>query len=145
MENDKKQPDKTEEEILAIVRERSLANPFPKYCRMELSVLERDHVEITVDLIPELMNYAGAVHGGLMFTMADFCAATTARTDGRKYVTLDAEAHYLKNVKSGRITAKSRLIHRGCTSVLVDVDVLSEEEVLLFTSRITLFCVGEYT
>ena len=111
---------------------------------MELSVLKRDHVEITVDLVPELMNYAGAVHGGLLFTMADFCAATTARTDGRKYVTLDAEAHYLKNVKSGRVTAKSRLVHRGRTSVLVDVDVFSEEEKLLFTSRITLFCVGEY-
>ena len=130
--------------VLEKVRERSLANPFPKYNHIQLSVLEKDHVEVYVDLKPESMNYAGAVHGGLMFTMADFCAATTARTDGRKYVTLDAEAHYLKNVREGRITAKSRVVHRGRTSVLVDVDIFSEEEKLLFTSRVTMFCVGEY-
>ena len=130
--------------ILEKVRERSLANPFPRYNHIQLSVLENDYVEVYVDLEPESMNYAGAVHGGLFFTMADFCAATTARTDGRKYVTLGAEVHYLKNVKEGRVTAKSRVVHRGRTSVLVDVDVFSEEEVLLFSARVTMFCVGEY-
>ena len=134
-----------EKEMLALVRERSLANPFPKHCHVVLAELKRDYAEMYVDLTPELTNYAGAAHGGLLFTMADFCASTCARTDGRKYVTLDAEAHYLKNVKTGRLTAKSKLIHRGRTSVLVDVEICSEEEVLLFTSRITLFCVGEYT
>ena len=133
-----------EKSVLEKVRERSLANPFPKYNHIQLSVLEEDHVEVYVDLKPESMNYAGAVHGGLLFTMADFCAATTARTDGRKYVTLDAEVHYLKNVKEGRITARSRLVHRGRTSVLVDVNVCSEDEKLLFTARVTMFCVGEY-
>ena len=133
-----------DDKLLEKVRERSLANPFPKYNHIQLTVLERDHVEVCVDLEPESMNYAGTVHGGLYFTMADFCAATTARTDGRKYVTLDAEVHYLKTVSGGRITAKSKLIHRGRTSVLVGVDVFSEEDVLLFTSRVTLFCVGEY-
>ena len=136
---------KEEKDILELVRERSLANPFPKYNHIKLSVLERDHVEMYVDLEPEFMNYAGAVHGGLFFTMADFCAATTARTDGRKYVTLSAESHYMKNVREGRITAKSTLIHRGRTSVLVDVNVYSEKGVLLFTARVTMFCVGEYT
>ena len=139
------QPGKDEEELLALVRERSLANPFPRYSQIEISVLEKDHVEVYVDLKPELKNYAGAAHGGLLFTMADYCASTTARTDGRKYVTLDAEAHYLKNVTKGRITARSKVIHRGRTSILVDVDIFSEDENLLFTSRITLFCVGEYT
>lgn len=133
-----------EKSVLEKVRERSLANPFPKYNHIQLSVLEEDHVEVYVDLKPESMNYAGAVHGGLLFTMADFCAATTARTDGRKYVTLDAEVHYLKNVKEGRITARSRVVHRGRTSVLVDVNVCSEDEKLLFTARVTMFCVGEY-
>ena len=136
--------EKMEKTILEKVRERSLANPFPRYNHIEVTVLERDHVEVAVDLRPDSMNYAGAVHGGLFFTMADFCAATTARTDGRKYVTLDAEVHYLKNVTEGRIRAESRLVHRGRTSVLVDVDVRSEEEKLLFTARVTMFCVGTY-
>ena len=131
--------------ILEKVRERSLANPFPIYNHIQLSVLETDHVEMYVDPVPESKNYAGAIHGALLFTMADYCAATTARTDGRKYVTLDAEAHYLKNVKEGRVTARSRVVHRGRTSVLVDVSVYSEDEKLLCTARITMFCVGEYS
>ena len=142
--NSNRQTEMTEKDILALVRERSLANPFPRHCDIVLAELKRDYAEVYVDLSPELTNYAGSAHGGLLFTMADYCASTTARTDGRKYVTLNAEAHYLKNAKSGRITAKSRLIRRGRTSVLVDVDVFSEENVLLFTSSITLFCLGEY-
>ena len=103
-------------------------------------------MEVCVDLDgrDELKNLVGFVHGGLLFTMVDFCAATAARTDGRKYVTLQADTHYTGNVTEGRITAKSRIIHRGRSSVLVHVDVFDQQEKLLCCSDVTMFCVGSY-
>ena len=133
----------TEEEILERVRKRVLVNPFPNYNHIKLSVLQRDYVEMYVDIVPESRNAAGTVHGGLYFTLADFFAATTARTDGRRYVTQSAEVHYLKTVREGKITAKSRLVHRGRTNVLIEVDIVDEQEKLLFRASVSLFCLGE--
>ncbi len=133
----------TEEEILERVRKRVIVNPFPNYNHIKLSVLQRDYVEMYVDIVPESRNAAGTVHGGLYFTLADFCAATTARTDGRRYVTQSAEVHYLKTVREGKITAKSRLVHRGRTNVLIEVDIVDEQEKLLFRASVSLFCLGE--
>ena len=147
MEKENRQgKEKPESELLQQVMARSLANPFPKYCHIQITVLEKDHVEVCVDLEgrDELKNYAGFVHGGLFFTMADFCAATTARTDDRKYVTLQADTHYTGNVTEGRITAKSRVVHRGRSSVLVHVDIVDCEEKQLCCSDVTMFCVGSY-
>ena len=134
---------KDQEKILEEQRQNALANPFPKYNHIQLSVLERDHAEVYVDVVPESKNFGGTVHGGLYFTMADFCGATAARTDGRRYVTLNAEAHYIKTVSEGRVTAKADVVHRGRTSCLCEVKIRSEENVLLFTSMITMFCLGE--
>ena len=131
-----------EAEILERVRQRALINPFPKYNHIQLAELKRDYAEMYVDIVPESRNAAGNVHGGLYFTLADFCAATTARTDGRKYVTQSAEVHYLKTIAEGRITAKSRLVHRGRTSVLVEVDIFDDKDRLLFRSSMSMFCIG---
>ena len=135
--------DAAQEEILERVRQRALRNPFPDYNHIKLADIRRDYVEMYVDIVPESRNAAGNVHGGLFFTLADFCAATTARTDGRKYVTQSAEVHYLKTAHEGRITAKSRLVHRGRTSVLIEVDIFDEKERLLFRSSMSMFCIGE--
>ena len=127
-------------EILARARQRAEENPFPRHNHIRIGKIERDHVELYIDPEPESLNFNGTVHGGLLFTMADFCGATTARTDGRDYATISAEAHYLKSVSEGRITAESRLVHRGKTSVLVEVDITDEQGVLLFRASITMFC-----
>lgn len=129
-----------QEEILGRVRQRAEKNPFPRYNHIRIGKIERDHVVLYVDAVSESLNAKGTVHGGLLFAMADFCGATTARTDGRSYTTLSAEAHYLKGVSGGRITAESRLVHRGKTTVLVEVDITDEQGALLFRASITMFC-----
>ena len=131
------------EEIRDREIKRAQANPFPKYNHIVLKILEKDHTEMYVDLTPDSMNYMGTVHGGLYFTLADFCGATCARTDGRLYVTSQAESHFLRTVNSGRITARSRIVHRGRLMCLVEVEVTDEEGNLLYKSSITMFCVGE--
>ena len=62
-------------------------NPFARLAGIHIQLLERDHAVLEVQLRPELLNPLGAVHGGLLFTLADCCSGVTARTDGRRYVT----------------------------------------------------------
>ena len=62
----------------------------------------------------------------------------------RKYVTLDGSIHYLRGTVGGaRLTADGRVVKRGKTTVIVDVDIRDDEGNLIATGTVTMFCIGE--
>lgn len=123
--------------------ERLKTNRYINHNHIVLSKVEPDYAEMYVDIVPESRNQIGSVHGGLYFSMADCCAGITSRTDGRKYVTQNAQVNYIRAGKEGRITAKSRMIHRGHSGCLSDVNIFDEEETLLFAARFFFYCVEQ--
>ena len=116
-------------------------NTFIGYNHIELSCVDQDHVEVYVDLVPESLNGMGKVHGGMYFTMCDYCGLAAARTDGRRYVTQSAAVNYLTTVSEGRITAKADVVRRGRATCLVEVNVYSDKDKLLFNAMVTAFCI----
>lgn len=117
------------------------SNPYLKMNHIEIDKIQRDYVRLCVTLRPELCNPYGMAHGGLLFTMSDCCAGINARTDGRNYVTLDADFHFLKNVRGGVLIAESRLIHRGKTTCLLRVTIHDEDGTVLTDGTFTMFCI----
>ena len=88
-------------------------NPFMQWNNIEMDELDVNHCLCHVQLRHEQTNPNGLAHGGLLFTMADAAASALARADGRNYSTLDANIHYLRNVKGGTIYAEASVIRRG--------------------------------
>ena len=78
-------------------------NPFMQWNHIRVTEMDEDHCIGYVDLQPEQKNPNGLAHGGLLFTVSDVFASAVARADGRNYSTLDADVHFLRNVKEGRI------------------------------------------
>ncbi len=131
-------------DLESFVGEITARNAYMNYSHLEMGLIEKDHTQVVVDLVDELLNPYGSVHGGLLFTMMDCCAGMTARTDMRKYVTLDGSIHYLRGTAGGaRLMADGRVVKRGRTTVIVDVRITDEEENLLATGTVTMFCIGE--
>ena len=67
-------------------------NPFMAYNHIQITVIGEDangdhYAEVSVELRPESMNLHGAVHGGLLYGLADCVAGIAARCDGSDYVT----------------------------------------------------------
>ena len=62
-------------------------NPFTDYNHMEIARAEQDYAEVYLDVTREATNVYHVVHGGALFTMADYCAGVTACSNGRRYVT----------------------------------------------------------
>lgn len=112
------------------------SNPFARMLGIEIADVARDYAKLSLRLRPEFLNPLGAVHGGLLFTLADCCSGTTARTDGRRYVTQSGELQYLRNVSEGTVIAESRVIRRGRTVCVMDIAVKSEEQDLLLAEGI---------
>lgn len=117
-------------------------NPFMQWNHIEVDELDEDHCLCHVELRHEQTNPNGLAHGGLLFTMADVAASALARADGRNYSTLDANIHYMRNVKAGVIAAEASVIRRGRTSVLIEVSIRSGEGKELTRVTVTMFCIA---
>ena len=117
-------------------------NAYLRLNHISIQSISPDQVVLTAELLPELTNPYGMAHGGLLFTMGDCCAGMTARGDGRKYVTLNAEMQYLSNVDHGTLTARSHVIRRGRSICVVGVRICDEEDRPLTEGTFTMYCVS---
>ena len=118
------------------------ANPFRELNRVIPVAVGKDFAEVRLDIEPESLNCRGTVHGGAYFTMADVCSGMVSRTDGRTYVTQQANVQYVRAVKGGRLTGRGTVIHRGRTSCLVEVRITTEEDKLAFLGTFMFHCLG---
>ena len=118
-----------------------LENPFMQYNHIEIGSVTRDSASMSLEIRKDSTNIYGYVHGGAFFTMADCCAGLTARSDGRQYVTQSASVNFIRNVKSGRLTACGKTISRGRRICVVSVEITDEAGELLFASTFSMYCV----
>ena len=117
-------------------------NIFMLHNGMRITRLEPDHATVELDIVPESLNLRGAVHGGVYFTMSDCAAGAAARTDGRVYVTLDADIHFLRGASQGHLIARAAVRRRGRSICRVDVSVTDEKGQLLCDMGCSMFCIG---
>ncbi|MBR0208863.1 MAG: PaaI family thioesterase [Oscillospiraceae bacterium] len=116
-------------------------NPFVRLVGVEIEEVAPDRSRLRLAIRPESLNPHGLVHGGALFTLADNAAGCAASTDGRAYVTQSGDIHFLRVQSSGTVVAESRVLHRGRSTVLVEVSLLGEEGKLMATASFSYFCV----
>ncbi len=85
---------------------------------VDMRVVEAEDGEavLTMDVTPNALNGYGYVHGGMLFTLADYAMGATARSlveEGASPVTLEAKANYIGNVKEGRLVARCEALHQS--------------------------------
>lgn len=88
--------------------------------RMGLSIVAvtDTSAELTMELTEETAGSApGTVHGGMLATFADVAAAValthSVDTDTQIQVTTDMHIRFLRQPKSGPLTARATLVHKG--------------------------------
>ena len=128
-------------EYLEASRDLIRANAFANHSGVVVTDIQPDYAEAVLDVTPETMNPFGSVHGGAFFTLADVCAGMAARTDGRGYVTQQASVQFLRAAREGRITGRAKVLHRGGTVCLIQVDITDDAGRLLFVSTFNFYCV----
>ena len=134
--------EQSNEALRALCRKLLEDNPYCNYNHMTLGEVKKDEVELYTELTKELTNIYGMAHGGMMCALADTCAGLTVRMDGNRHVTLDINIRYYANVKSGRITARSRVVKRGKTVNVMNVKVSAEDETVLAEATVSFFRIG---
>ena len=88
-----------------------------------------EEVDATLPYAPELCTSDGVLHGGVLMTLADTAGAVCAFLNlppGARTVTIESKTNFLGAVRGGEALARSRPLHVGRTTIVVETDVLDE-------------------
>lgn|GEM_PF-259797 len=85
---------------------------------------------LMMDVTPNALNGYGYVHGGMLFTLADYAmgyASSMLVAPGENVVTLEAKANYISNLKEGRAVAKVETLHKGSHLITLETRIYNAE------------------
>ena len=92
-----------------------------------LDALDGDCAKCSVVLDDSLLlNAAGGVMGGVIFTLADFAFAAASNNMHRITVALDVHVHFLSGAKGTKLFAETKCVKDGKTTCVYDVDVTDD-------------------
>lgn len=77
------------------------------------------------------LNGVGTVHGGALFTLADFTFAAAANSYENVTVAINANISFMKAAKSGVLTAEAREISRNPKISTYTIDIFDEDDELI--------------
>jgi len=77
------------------------------------------------------LNGAGVVHGGLLFTLADFCFGAAVNSYGCVTLSINASISFFAKSTKGTLTAECKEISRSNKLTTCDINVYDEGGLLL--------------
>ena len=90
------------------------------------------------------LNGVDIIHGGALFTLADFAFAAASNSHGRIAVAIDASIKFFKGVSSGKLIAKAKELNSGKTLSSYTVDIVDDKDTKIAFFSGTAFLKGEY-
>jgi len=98
---------------------------------IELIECKPGYAVATVTLADRHLNGANVVHGGLLFTLADFAFATALNSYGNITLSINASMTYFTGCSKGTIKAVATEIARSNRLAHCDINVFDDTETLL--------------
>jgi acyl-CoA thioesterase len=86
---------------------------FARHAGIELLEVGSGTAKVRMPVQPYHVNGVGLVHGGALFTLADFAFAAAANSHEETAVAINASISYLKAVKSGTLYAEAEEISKS--------------------------------
>jgi uncharacterized protein (TIGR00369 family) len=114
---------------IQLVRQVTALTGFMHSAGVEVKYAEPGIVELELAKKPELLQFNGYFHGGVVSGLADHAAgaaATTALTSGKIAITVDLHVNFLSPASGNSIIAKAHTLQVGGTICVVSVSVETE-------------------
>jgi len=119
--------EKVDVELTRLVRS---AMPFADTLGIELLAASPDEVRGRVAWEERLTTAGGLLHGGVLMGFADavgaYCAFLNLPEGAGGTATIESKTNFFAAVRSGTIEARSRPLHRGSRTIVVETDLFGE-------------------
>jgi acyl-CoA thioesterase len=100
---------------------------FAAHNNIELIEAGGGHAKAKMTLHKHHWNGIGTVHGGALFTLADFCFAAACNSHGTVAVAIDANITFMKAIATGVLFAEAREVAKNFKLGSYAVEVRSEQ------------------
>jgi acyl-CoA thioesterase len=129
--------DKTE-----IIKRINEKGPFTRHNNILITDIGGGSAEGEMAVTAKSLNHYGGVHGGALYSLADFVAGVAAASRKTVCVTLNASIHYFKAVYSGKVKAVAREVNRTNKTGLYEVMIFDSEGNLAAKAECTYYDTG---
>ena len=102
------------------------ADAFARHNGMTISAVRAGYARAEMILQPFHMNGAQTVHGGALFTLADFAFAAASNSRGQLALSVQSSISIFKGAKDGKLIAEAREV--SCTPKLASYEVSIRNE-----------------
>ncbi len=99
---------------------------FARLAGIELIEVDSGYAQASMAITPEHLNAQGLVHGGAIFTLADFVFAVASNSHGSIALAINASISFTKAVKEGVLIAEARETSRSHKLATYQVKVIDE-------------------
>jgi uncharacterized protein (TIGR00369 family) len=128
------------------LRDRVARSAFHSWVGMELVSAEPGRVELVIDAAEHHLNLQGALHGGIIATLADTATGLAVRSmapPGSRHATVHLDVHYLIPGQPGRITVVGTTVRVGSSIAYAEADVADARGRLLARGAATVAVMPE--
>jgi 1,4-dihydroxy-2-naphthoyl-CoA hydrolase len=116
-----------DEELTRNVR---AAMPYAETLGLDLLSASADEVRGRIAWEERLTTAAGLLHGGVLMGLADavgaYCAFLNLPDGSAATATIESKTNFFAAVRGGTVEARSRPLHRGSRTVVVETDLFDE-------------------
>jgi len=99
---------------------------FALHAGIELLEVNSGTAKVRMEVKPFHINGVGLVHGGALFTLADFAFAAAANSHEEVAVAINASISYLKGIKAGTLYAEAEEISNSRKISVYSIKVTDE-------------------
>jgi uncharacterized protein (TIGR00369 family) len=88
-----------------------------------------EEVDATLEWAAELCTAGGVLHGGVLMSLADAAGGVCAFLNlppGATTVTIESKTNFLGVIREGSVLARSRPLHVGKTTIVLETDVFDD-------------------
>ena len=119
--------------------------PYVKLLGMKVVELAEGYARVTIPVDQRLDSRNQALHGGVLSSLADTAIAMAVFTvikPAQTPVTIELNINYLKPLQGPQAIAEARIISKGRTIVVGDIDITDNTGRMIAKSRATYAVLG---
>jgi uncharacterized protein (TIGR00369 family) len=108
------------------------AMPYAETLGLEMLAGSPEEVRGRLNWEERLTTAAGLLHGGVLMGLADtvgaYCAYLNLPEGSTATATLESKTNFFRAVREGSVEARSRPLHRGRTTIVIETDLFDDAQ-----------------
>ncbi len=110
-----------------VITDHILKDPFANHLGAEVFIPEPGKSRVHLTITPEMTNFHGMAHGGIIFAVSDIAFAAASNSYGRTAVALNVSINFLSAATAGdRLVAEAEETHATGRTALYNIEIRQE-------------------